>query len=235
MPDHTAAIADRLPIGQSMKLLEKACDGGSARGCTGLGMFHAMGAAGSIDIGKATTLLDRGCAAGDAEGCTALAERFAHRSTEHEKWPVDQTRATALWQRACDLGTEYACFTVASRYFKGEGSKQDIPRGVAVMRRGCDGGNAKRCNELAMLHLGMLGGGKEFRVIENTADGLALLDRTCTRMDSDDACRILAQLYATGTKAKKDLARAQDYYGRACPSQDEAKACASLEKLLPAK
>jgi hypothetical protein len=232
MPDFAAAVADRLPIDQSMKLLDKSCEGGSARGCTALALFHAMGAAGTVDIGKATALFERACAAGDAEGCTSLADRLAHRSTEHEKWPVDQARATALWQRACDLGTEHSCFTVASRYFKGLGTKQDLQRGKAVMRRGCDGGNTKRCNELAMLQLGLLGGGKEFKAIENAQEGVALLDRTCTKMDSDDACRMLAQLYATGKKVDKDIARARDYHARACPSATEASACDSLSKLL---
>lgn len=234
MPDFATDVKDRLPIAEAMKLLAKACDGGSARGCTGLGAFHAFGGAGSVDVGKATALFDRACAAGDAEGCTSLAEQLSHR-TKDTKWPEDQTRATALWQRACDLGTEHACFTVASRYFKGQGSKQDVPRGVSVMRRGCDGGNTKRCNELAMLQLGLLGGGKEFQGIENIADGAALLDRMCTKMDSADACRILAKLYATGTKVDKDIVRAQRYYARACPSETEARACESLKALVPAK
>ena len=232
MPDFAAAVTDRLPVEQAMKLLDKSCAGGSARGCTGLALFHAMGAAGSVDIGKATALFDRACAAGDPEGCTELAARFAHSSSGHDKWPVDQARATALWQRACDLGTEHSCFTVASRYFKGQGTKQDVQRGTAVMRRGCDGGNTKRCNELAMLQLGLLGGGKEFKGIENVAEGVALLDRMCTKKDSDDACRLLVQLYATGKKVDKDLARAKDYHARACPSTTEANACETLSKLL---
>jgi hypothetical protein len=233
MPDFAADVKDRLPVAEAMKLLARACDGGSARGCTGLATFETLVAGASVDVAKVTSLFDRACAAGDPEGCISLAERFAHRSKEHAKWPADQARATTLWQRACDLGTEHACFTVASRYFKGLGSKQDIPRGVAVMQRGCDGGNAKRCNELGMLQLGLLGGGKEFAGIENAADGAALLDRTCTKMDSDDACRILAQLYATGTKVGKDPERAKAYFARACPSEKEAKACDQLAKLLP--
>lgn len=235
LPDWSAPVADRLPIERSAALLERACTGGAARGCTGLAALDESGAGGKgPDIARATASFEKGCAGGDPEACVTLASRLAHRSPDaKDRWPRDDARATQLFQRACDLGREDSCFLVASRYFKGEGTTKDLPRGVAVMRRGCDGGNAKRCTELGLLLLGAMGGGKEFAAIEDVASGLALLERTCTTLDSHAACLTLASLLSKGTKKlPADEARAKALFDRTCPSQQEPEMCERLGKQL---
>jgi TPR repeat protein len=228
MPDPQVAPSERPSMADVRALLDKACSGGSARGCTGLGMLVELT---DKDKQAAAALLDRGCEGGDVEGCLQLGDRLAQRTSSRE-WPRDDAKATQLYQRACDLGREDGCFIVASRYFKGLGTPKNVARGKSVLRRGCDGGNAKRCAELGMLMLGLLGEDKELAGVEDVPAGLELLDRSCTKMGSEGACLMLAHMYATGTKVTADKARARDYHGRVCPSQQEAAGCERVGKLL---
>ncbi|MEM6995059.1 MAG: hypothetical protein AAF721_31385, partial [Myxococcota bacterium] len=118
----------------------------------------------------------------------------------------------------------------ASRYFKGQGTAKDAKRGKTVLRRGCDAGNPKRCGQLGMLMLGLVGG-DELAGVEDVPAGLELLDRSCTKYDYRDACLLLAKLYGTGTKVPEDRSAAAQYHRRACPS-DDAPGCTSLEQHL---
>ncbi len=228
----TMDVDERPAMSEVVTLLDKACEAGSARGCSGLSVAYELGSTVTQDIGKAGALLSRGCELGDGPGCYDLASRLAHDWPRSKGvWTRDDARATKLYQRACDLADERGCFKVAQRYFQAIGTPKNDKRGKAVLLRGCDAGSPKRCTELGMLMLGLLGPGKKYDGIQDVPVGLEILERSCRRDGYADACLLLAKVHGTGTGVTKDMETARQYHRKACPTDDAPK-CESFEKFI---
>lgn len=57
---------------QARGLYERACNGGTASGCTDLGRMYEKGAGVPKDPGRAAQFYQRGCSGGDTAACDAL-------------------------------------------------------------------------------------------------------------------------------------------------------------------
>ena len=80
-------------------LFQKACDGGHAQGCLGIGFAYFTGRGILKDEGRAAGYYQKACDANVADGCTRLASMYE----QGQGVPRDKMRAANLYQRGRDL------------------------------------------------------------------------------------------------------------------------------------
>ncbi|WP_148803698.1 tetratricopeptide repeat protein [Campylobacter concisus] len=86
---------------KAKELYQKACDGGNANGCAGLGeMFFR-----EQNYAKAFELYQKACDDEDGYGCGRLASLY-YKGLGIEK---DKSKAKELNKKACDLGNQFSC------------------------------------------------------------------------------------------------------------------------------
>jgi len=90
--------------------------------------------------------------------------------------------------------------------------KKDPRKGTALLERACKGKAAGACRALALADPR----GRRY---------LPLLEQACAAGDILVSCVILGDVYAKGERVRRDLARANTYYERAC-KKGLATACA---------
>ena len=100
---------------KAVKLYTKACDGGSANGCSDLGAMYDNGEGVRQDKFKAVELYTKACDGGSANGCSNLGAMYDNG----EGVKLDKKRALALFGKACDLKSEKGCKNYA--ILKGQG------------------------------------------------------------------------------------------------------------------
>jgi hypothetical protein len=101
-----------------LALYQRACEGGHASGCTGLGTLYGAGSGGvGKDEARAAALYQQGCDGGDSGGCTRLGALF-ERGTGV---PPDKTRALLLYKQACYLGDRQGCALSSHMVERGAG------------------------------------------------------------------------------------------------------------------
>ncbi len=181
------------------RLLARACELGSGRGCR----EHAA----HLDPGdERHEPLARGCMLGDGASC-----RLSAAAT------TDDAAAATSLDSACRHGDALGCRMLGERHFAGRGVATDAAHGRALLLRACmlddasDGGEA--CRELAAQNA--LFGGQT-----DAPDRSALLERGCTK-GSVDSCRALASerygagLYegALGPAARLAALAPEDWFG----------------------
>ncbi|MEO1687537.1 MAG: HcpA family protein, partial [Pseudomonadota bacterium] len=59
-------------LAEAARLFRQGCDGGAARGCTGLGFLHHQGLGMDPDLAEAARLYRQGCDGGLAIACDQL-------------------------------------------------------------------------------------------------------------------------------------------------------------------
>ena len=115
-------------LAKAFKFYKKACDGGYARGCFGLGGFYFEGKEVTKDDKKALEFFKKACDMGDKESCTMAAmmdgddEDLAKASAQHKKdcdskgdilacglfalfmEGKDNNEAAKYYKKACELG-----------------------------------------------------------------------------------------------------------------------------------
>ena len=115
-------------LAKAFKFYKKACDGGYARGCFGLGGFYFEGKEVTKDDKKALEFFKKACDMGDKESCTLAAvmdgddEDLAKASEQHKKdcdskgdilacglfalfmEGKDNNEAAKYYKKACELG-----------------------------------------------------------------------------------------------------------------------------------
>ena len=98
---------------EAVKLLNKACDGGSGGACYTLGVLYNFGQGVKRDFdtgsklhGKAAELLTKECDSGSGESCFILGRMyFSGMKPVKKSW----THAKELYKKACDLKHQKAC------------------------------------------------------------------------------------------------------------------------------
>jgi hypothetical protein len=111
------------------KLLERACSGGSTRGCRSLARAEA-------DAARAERLLRKACNEGDPSACLDLAKRLEARGLHGES---ERSRGRDLLERACERRDFHACLEL------GDASHDDAPRAEGFFRQACDGKLVEGC------------------------------------------------------------------------------------------
>jgi TPR repeat protein len=84
---------------------QRACQGGSADGCSNLGALYERGAGVGADLSEAATLYQWACDGGAALGCSNLGALYARG----KGLARDASEAQRLFQQACDGGSAMGC------------------------------------------------------------------------------------------------------------------------------
>ena len=65
---------------------------------------------------------------------------------------VDYARGALYFQKACDLRNYEACWNLGLGYLNGDGVERDHDKAVALLEKGCTGGQARGCLNLGIAH-----------------------------------------------------------------------------------
>jgi TPR repeat protein len=142
---------------QAASVSQKACDGGGADGCSGLGVAYENGQGVAKDENRAVQLYQKACDGGSARGCTNLGLMYSNGRGVAK----DENRAVQLFQKTCDGGDARACTYLGSRYVLGRGVGKDVNRAVQLYQKGCEGGDANGCSILGVAYENGQGVGKD--------------------------------------------------------------------------
>jgi hypothetical protein len=181
----------------------------------------------------ATTGPDAPCGPTSRLGCAARCDRgdrdACFRDGEGRSFGLgglrrDPRAGVASLAAACDLGLGRACDAAALVHASGEGGAPDGGVLARLLTQGCDVGSASSCAAL----------GAEYRSDEDhlRADPIAafrVLSRAC-ELRGADGCRMLAELYRTGTGTAIDVGAAARLLVAGCSGGD-SRACAELSRL----
>ena len=130
-------------------LWERACDGGQAQACTGLGRLYTDPDGKWHDPVKALLKLDKGCDRDEPEACFLAA--LMHRSGKHN--PANASKATKRFGTACSLRHAGACLELAQAHQNGVGVTQNLVKAKALYERACTLGNGNGCFMVAVSKL----------------------------------------------------------------------------------
>lgn len=61
---------------------------------------------------------------------------------------VDCNKAAALYQKACDANEGDGCRLLGDKYWYGISFKEDKPKGMALLKRGCNLGSKWACERV---------------------------------------------------------------------------------------
>ena len=139
-------------LAKAFKFYKKACDGGYARGCFGLGGFYFEGKEVTKDDKKALEFFKKACDMGDKESCTLAAvmdgdnANLAKASEQHKKdcdskddilacglfalfmEGKDNKEAAKYYKKACELGKNISDFALQNNPAFNDGIKQFCSR-----------------------------------------------------------------------------------------------------------
>ena len=193
-----------------------ACDGGSANGCTSLGVLYQQGLGVTQDYERARELYQKGCDGGSANGCTSLGVLYQQGLGVTQ----DYERARELYQKGCDGGSANGCTSLGLLYKQGLGGTQDYERARDLYKQGCDGGEVAGCSGLGVLYQQGLGVTQDY---ERARD---LYKQGCDG-GSAGGCTNLGHLYKQGLGGTQDYERARDLHKQGCDGGEVA-GCSGL-------
>ena len=90
---------------KAAQLFQKACDGGNALSCGGLGFLYANGKGVKHDYQKAAQLFQKACDGGEALSCNGLGALYAEGKGVRQNFST----AKQYHGKACDLGLQLGC------------------------------------------------------------------------------------------------------------------------------
>jgi TPR repeat protein len=137
---------------RAAELFGRACDGGSAAGCSGLGDCYNFGRCGLRPGPQAARLYEKACAKDEAHACWALGMGYLEGRGDLAK---DARRAGELFRKACDAGGLRGCMQLARCYEVGHcGLAQDERRAGLLYQEACDDGAEAACRKLGLCRPG---------------------------------------------------------------------------------
>jgi TPR repeat protein len=125
------------------RLMQHACDDGSALACGALGQALYAGRGVPIDATRAVALLRKGCDGGDGNACGVLGAALSLG----DKVPRDDAGAAAAEERACALGDADGCMVVGGD----AADHHDAKAAAHAYERACAIGDGEACWTLAVL------------------------------------------------------------------------------------
>ena len=170
---------------------EQACDDGTSKGCTNLGLMYERGTGVPVDLEAAIRLFQRGCKGSACTGpnnvgCVNIGRAYR----DGRGVTKDQSRATRIFLDVCDRqpaphdadeaqSIARACSLAGTAYLLGDGVGPDIKKALTLLEKGC------------------------------AAD------------DTSFGCYNLGTIYENGKGVERDKSRAVTYYKRACEHEDK--------------
>lgn len=165
---------------KAFSLFKKACDLGSANGCSVVGVFYSKGAEWNSgvakDSSKAFAFYKKACDMGDALGCNNVGFSYYNGKGVAK----DLSKAFSFAKKACDMGWAQACYDVGNYYYGnyGTGVKKDINAAKNYSKKACSMGYQKGCdNYKIMLRQG--GGGGEIMSEDKEANMVFVVCPAC--------------------------------------------------------
>lgn len=162
-------------------LLERACNAGSALGCSRLAGHHLMSKDGNHAL--AVGLSEAGCKGGDGLGCFNLALMLARG----DGIPKDSKRAAQLYRAACKLNVAQACRQLGMAYAEAEGVPLNTRQAAAYNLRACNLGDANGCGNAGFNYQRGIG------IPENPKRASKLFMKAC-RLGEKRYCELLQQM-----------------------------------------
>jgi len=218
-------------IERSHALSRKACDLGSARGCSNLAASYYEGLSGRQDRVEALKLWASACDGGFSLACYMRA-RFIDgdegKNAQQRACDAGVGPACVEWglrstvpeeklngfRRACQLGSPWGCGYAAGMHSGQAGLPKNDEAALDFLNAGCDRGNLISCNDLAV----------RFEVAGRLERAAELFDGICNA-GSATGCSNLGIIYHEGKGVPKDPQRALQLMRRACTAGEE-RACA---------
>ena len=201
-----------------LRLLDRACLGGDARGCLVLGRDFSEGRGVSADPARGVRLYRQSCEAGSSLGCFALATSLesGHGVTR------DVQAARELYVEGCEAGVSGACNNLAVLSQRGPVHARDLKQAESLYRRACELGHALACSNLGVMVAEGSSGDPDMQRAHS------LFDRAC-RQQSGQGCANLAFLLWRGLIGERDKGRAMQLIHSACRLGHEA-SCEQLTR-----
>lgn len=247
---HTDGTPEGWELGKqtAMTSFKQACDAGDAEGCAGYArvLFPDEITRKTLAITKqAIAIGKQACTDGSSVACQDVALAYHNGSEDEKTMPSDFDQYREYSERACKLGNHYSCGDAGEEYVNPQGSNaKDPARALAFFDKGCDGGEAAVCSQLAYRLLTGSGGVKKDvprgataaeNACRNDADecyivfdwvkaagqtkvAFTMLERGCTPGNRflEDSCSLLGDHLAKGIGTKKDAARAKEAWSMSC-------------------
>ncbi|MFV8749864.1 tetratricopeptide repeat protein [Nannocystaceae bacterium ST9] len=164
-------------------------------------------------------MLDYACASDSASACQNLSTALRSGAV-----PEDPIGAHTAAKRGCELGNFGACVDLGVDESMGlGGATQDFAAASEHFTTACEGGEAKGCRYVGVLHHeGTLGS-------PDPAAAMTWFEKACSMQDSE-SCFNAGVLIVNGALGEPDLEAARGFLSRACELGD-ADACAAIEQI----
>jgi uncharacterized protein len=120
---------------------QQACDGGSAEGCSSLGIIYQTGDGRPVDKAKARVFYAKACDGGYFLVCDLLATMLY----SGDGGPVDKIQARSLFTKGCDRNEATGCLFLGVMFAKGEGGHADIASAKNYFTKACTLGLKEAC------------------------------------------------------------------------------------------
>ena len=130
------------------RLLQKACDRGSAQDCADLGLSFEIGDGVPQDKAKAAQLHHRACDGAEASSCFNLGLMYTNGqgvAKDKVKAAEFYHKAAQLYQKARDSGEARSCYNLGVAYDDGQGAPEDKARAAQFFEKACTGGIPAGC------------------------------------------------------------------------------------------
>lgn len=229
---------------------ERGCQLGSADSCSSVGKRFVLGEVVPRNLSRAVSFYVLACTLGDPVGCrTAIPNLREMGDAESLR------KAFEIASTHCSAGDAETCTELAHLYAYGEGVAADAKHALRFYGRGCEGGDARGCMNVAYrlespepdlaraaYQAACDLGEKEgcLRVARallysdepGSEQALATLKSSCDAWEENGlGCVILGEMYRTGHGTPRDHVKAQATYERAC-ERGSNRACGALGAML---
>jgi len=202
---------------------EKSCRGGSATGCSNVGVAYEQGLGVQKDYARARGYYETACSKQSAIACRNLGNLHL--------WgfgvPRDRTLALRYLKQACDANLGEGCNDQARALphaADGDSEPAHAER-RALYARACDAGNQFGCANLAstLAHLQSPTSAEAARAAELASKGCLL--------EHPYSCSVFGHLLENGIGTGRNLPAARERYQFAC-DHEEATGCLALGRIL---
>jgi hypothetical protein len=236
----------------AIPLYKKACAGGSASACGAAGLammpddYKSPTVAAEARLGLA--FAEQGCDGGDGRACNVEGDYQEFDDFKIKSFPA----AMKAYARGCTLGYGESCFRLAKIHFEATDVPRDGGKGLSLLNKSCQAGNADECGLVAAIYeMGRAYGSTE-GVTADPEKAFAsfkracLLDATwCERsargaltagkdkdafafaergcgVGVDKACYVMGTLYESGKGTSADAGKARAAFTKGCDGGDGA-------------
>lgn len=212
----------------AQKLYAAACNGGSAKSCTSLGLnVHLNSVSNLEDMLEPIQLFEIGCAGGDARGCTHLGIVYGagipYSLGLVSSYDEQGEKEIQFFTKGCHGGDFVGCEYIGQAYWVGWNVKADRLVAMTYYRKACDSGSIKGCTMLGHAYEDGLG------VDPDPTEAFHRYQTGCQKGFAY-GCTQVGRMYESGPDIEYSKKQARVYYGLGCEG-GHRRGCLLLEEL----